>query len=118
MKHLKGCFYLGCRGGCPVLGGIFVFLLEIGSSVNSPWRSAQLIPNGSVLLFFNVGLYVWDQYNSNCRNITVRGNWVNWTKKDGTVAGAWNGNNCGTIEGWSDNAWQALIGPDFAEGLY
>ena len=66
----------------------------------------------------NVGLYVWDQYNSNCRNITVRGNRVNWTKKDGKVAGAWNGKNCGPIEGWSDNDWQAPIGPDIAEGLY
>ena len=66
----------------------------------------------------NVGVYVWDQYNSNCRNITVRGNRVNWTKKDGKVVGGWNGKNCGPIEGWSDNEWRAPIGSDIAEGVH
>jgi hypothetical protein len=63
-----------------------------------------------------VGLYVWDQYDSNCHSITVRGNRVNWTKRDGNTQGAWNGNNCGTIDGWSDNDWKAPIDESIANG--
>lgn len=59
--------------------------------------------------FTNVGLYVWNQYDSECNNITVMGNEVNWTNKSGNLNGAWNGNNCGEVNNWKDNNWEADI---------
>ncbi|NOY61680.1 MAG: hypothetical protein GXP10_00765 [Gammaproteobacteria bacterium] len=64
--------------------------------------------------FTNVGLYIWDQHNSNCGNITIRGNQVNWTNKAGSKNGVWNKGNCGTITGWSDNDWNANIDASIA----
>jgi hypothetical protein len=59
--------------------------------------------------FTNVGIYVWNQYNTDCNTITVMGNEVNWTNKSGYSNGAWNGSNCGEINGWSNNNWLADI---------
>jgi hypothetical protein len=59
--------------------------------------------------FTNVGIYVWNQYNSDCNSNTVRGNEVNWTNNSGNSNGAWNGSNCGEINGWSNNNWFADI---------
>jgi parallel beta-helix repeat protein len=67
--------------------------------------------------FTNVGVYVWDQYDSNCADNTVRGNRVNYTNKDGNKNPAWNDGNCGTIDGWSDNEWDAPIGEEIAGNL-
>ncbi|MCF6287764.1 MAG: right-handed parallel beta-helix repeat-containing protein [Proteobacteria bacterium] len=66
--------------------------------------------------FTNVGMYVWDQYDSACANITVRGNSVNYTNRDGFKNAGWNGLNCGVIDGWSsDNNWNATIEEEVAE---
>jgi hypothetical protein len=70
------------------------------------------------LPFSNVGVYVWDQYSSNCADNTARGNRVNYTDKNGQKNHAWDGLNCGTINGWSDNEWGAQIGEEIANGLY
>jgi hypothetical protein len=53
----------------------------------------------------NVGIYVWDQYNSSCHSIEVRGNTVDWLNKNGKKNSAWNGGGCGEIAGWNDNNW-------------
>jgi hypothetical protein len=68
--------------------------------------------------FTNVGVYVWDQYNSNCADNAVRGNRVNYTNKDGQDNHRWDGGNCGVIDGWSDNEWGAPIGEEIADGFY
>jgi predicted small lipoprotein YifL len=81
----------------------------------------QLLNNtvyGKQQSFTNVGVYVWDQYDSNCADNTVRGNRVNYTNKDGQKNHRWDGGNCGTINGWSDNEWGAPIGEEIADGLY
>ena len=44
--------------------------------------------------FTNNPLYVWNQYSTQCSNITVRGNRVNWTDKNGALNGGWNAGNC------------------------
>jgi len=51
----------------------------------------------------NIGLYVWNQYTPPCSAITVQGNKVNYKNKNNQSNGGWNGGNCGTITGWSDN---------------
>ncbi len=48
----------------------------------------------------NVGLYVWEQGNVPCSNITVSGNTTNWIDSLGVPNDYWNGGNCGTITGW------------------
>lgn len=53
----------------------------------------------------NVGIYVWDQYDSNCRNIDVRGNNVHWINKGGEANPSYDGGGCGAIAGWDENSW-------------
>jgi parallel beta-helix repeat protein len=62
--------------------------------------------------FTNVGLYVWNQDASSCYNITVQGNAVNWTASNGTKNPSWNAGNCGTVNGWASNNWNATFGPE------
>ncbi len=89
--------------GVAVVGGHHMQLL--GNSIYS-----QQFP------FTNVGLYVWDQYDSACANITVRNNSVNYTNKDGLKNAGWNARNCGVIDGWSSkNNWNATIKENVAE---
>jgi parallel beta-helix repeat protein len=45
----------------------------------------------------NVGMYVWAQQGASCSNVTVTGNKVTWTHKDGFNNPFWDGGNCGTI---------------------
>jgi len=59
--------------------------------------------------FTNVGLYVWEQSGSECNSHEVRGNQVNWFRKDGSHNNAWNSGNCGTVVGWNDNDFGANI---------
>ncbi len=76
----------------------------------------QLIDNkvfGKEQSFTNVGLYVW-LWNGNppgtvCYDHTVSGNEVYWTNKDGVLNHRWDGGNCGSITGWSNNTWGATI---------
>jgi hypothetical protein len=69
----------------------------------------QLINNKVFSQYFsynNIGLYVWNQYTPVCSNITVQGNSVNYVGKNNTPgASAWDGGNCGTITGWSNNTF-------------
>lgn len=44
--------------------------------------------------FTNNPLYVWAQQGASCSNITVKGNRVNWTDKNGTKNNGWNAGNC------------------------
>lgn len=59
--------------------------------------------------FTNVGIYVWNQYDSPCNNHTVINNKVKWTNQKGQDNSKWNGWNCGEISGWSNNEWGANI---------
>ncbi|NOY60080.1 MAG: T9SS type A sorting domain-containing protein [Calditrichaeota bacterium] len=72
--------------------------------------------------FTNVGIYVWDQFNSNCNTIIVSGNQVNWTNSAGNHNPTWNAGNCGPVEGWSNNVRGANIDstilPADLEALY
>lgn len=60
--------------------------------------------------FTNVGLYIWAQANAACSLNEIRGNHVNWTKKDGSKNHRWNGANCGDVDGWETNELNANIG--------
>lgn len=59
----------------------------------------------------NVGIYVWNQYSTTCSGIEVTGNKVKWFKADGAENPSWDGQNCGTITGWSSNDWHATLDP-------
>jgi len=59
----------------------------------------------------DVGVYVWDQYNSACQGHTVQRNKVDWKKNSGAKSGFWNGGNCGAIAGLSTNEWDAVVDP-------
>ena len=58
--------------------------------------------------FTNTGIYVWDQYASSCTDVTVKGNVVDWTNRDGAKNPWWNGGNCAaTTE--TGNDWSASL---------
>jgi hypothetical protein len=59
----------------------------------------------------NVGVYVWRQYPSSCRNITLIGNLVNWTNSDGRRNGFWNGGGCDVVTVGANNNFNAAFGP-------
>ncbi|PZW38681.1 parallel beta helix pectate lyase-like protein [Humitalea rosea] len=62
--------------------------------------------------FTNVGITVWNQYPSACGNITIRGNQVNWTSRDGTPNPYWDAGNCGAVTGIAQNSFSAPLGPE------
>lgn len=62
--------------------------------------------------FTNVGIYVWDQYKSNCSNISVFSNLISWLSKDGSPNPLWSHGNCGTVAGWDSNNTSAHINED------
>ncbi|MGH9630264.1 MAG: NPCBM/NEW2 domain-containing protein, partial [Bryobacteraceae bacterium] len=81
-------------------------------------NNLQLVNNsvyGKRQSFTNVGLYVWNQYGGSCYGITAQGNSVRWTNKDGVTNPSFNGGNCGSINGWSNNFWNASIGPEILD---
>ncbi len=53
----------------------------------------------------NVGIYVWNQYGSECERITVAGNNVQWLHATTGVNAAWDANTCGEVAGWESNSW-------------
>ena len=59
----------------------------------------------------NVGIYVWDRTDVPCSGHEVRGNQVYWRQPDGNPNGAWDGGNCGEIDGWDENDWNADLDP-------
>jgi hypothetical protein len=64
--------------------------------------------------FTNVGISVWNQYASACRDVTVLGNRVRWTGKDGRPNPYWNAGNCGPVKGESDNTLDAPLTAEIA----
>lgn len=58
----------------------------------------------------NVGVYVWNQYSTECATITVSGNQVNWTSSTGRPNHWFNGGGCSGVDR-SDNEFGAEIGP-------
>lgn len=51
--------------------------------------------------FSNNPLYVWAQAGAGCGNITVRGNRVNWTDRNGNKNNGWNAGNCSNVS-WEE----------------
>jgi len=49
---------------------------------------------GKRLPFANVGLYVWNQYDSECADNIVEGNIINYINKNGMKNPCWNAENC------------------------
>jgi len=64
---------------------------------------------GRQLPFSNVGLYIWNQYKSGCSNNTISGNQVKWINSAGKENDKWNAGNCGAVQGWDTNIWNANI---------
>lgn len=52
----------------------------------------------------NVGIYVWNQADSECSGHTVAGNRIHWVKADGSRNSFWNAGNCGPVDGSNDTA--------------
>lgn len=72
----------------------------------------QIINNkifGRQLPFSNVGLYIWNQYKSDCSINTISGNRVKWINAAGKESDKWNGGNCGAVTGWDTNICNANI---------
>ena len=59
--------------------------------------------------YSNVGLYIWNQYNTACSLNTISGNQVSWKNSAGTENDGWNSGNCGAVSGWSANTFNAPI---------
>jgi nitrous oxidase accessory protein NosD len=59
--------------------------------------------------FTNVGMSVWNQYAPSCYGVTVQNNSIKWTNSSGVSNGGWNAGNCGTVNGWATNNWNAPI---------
>ncbi|MCI0426297.1 MAG: right-handed parallel beta-helix repeat-containing protein [Actinobacteria bacterium] len=51
----------------------------------------------------NVGIYVWDQYETECRAVEVSGNVVQWQDSDGAANALYDAGNCGLVSGWELN---------------
>lgn len=65
--------------------------------------------------FTNVGIYVWNQYQTPCHAIAIENNQVNWTNRHGRKSHRWTPGNCGPVAGWNANAWNAQIDPQALE---
>ncbi len=65
----------------------------------------------SAVPWSNVGIYVWNQYDSSCGDVEVSGNQVNWTAAGGYENAWWSGGGCGSVN-LSGNNWSASVGPD------
>ena len=59
----------------------------------------------------NVGIYVWNQSDSECSGHEVRGNRVQWLREDGNANPSWDPGGCGPIAGWDANDWNATLDP-------
>lgn len=67
--------------GIAVAGGQHMLIANnFIRSVSYPWS--------------NVGMYVWDQYDSSCSDVTVSGNDVEWYNSSGVRNDFWDGGNC------------------------
>jgi hypothetical protein len=83
----------------------------IGVAAGSEIRVLDnLIYASDELSWSNVGMYVWNQYES-CGYVEVSGNQVNWTAGNAF----WNGGGCDLDE--HGNNWDANVGPSIWGGL-
>jgi hypothetical protein len=83
----------------------------IGVASGQNIRVADNLIYSAAQSWSNVGLYVWNQYDSACSDIEVAGNQVNWTAAGGYSSGFWSGGGCSNVSVY-DNDWDAPIGPD------
>ena len=68
---------------------------------------------GQARLYSNVGIYAWAQ-GTDCSDIEISDNTIDFHKQDGTNSAWWNGGNCGPITGLdttNTNSWQTPIDP-------
>jgi hypothetical protein len=104
---------LGDGGGSHQLveGNVLVNPGQVGIGVASGYdiavRGNRIF--SSAVSWSNTGLYVWNQYDSECDDITVAGNQVNWTASGGYSNGWWDGGGCSNLS-VHDNDWDAPIG--------
>ena len=64
----------------------------------------------------NVGIYVWDQYDTDCEAIEVRGNVVEWYNSAGEVNPFYDAGNCGEVAGWHLNDSSDDLGELLGQG--
>jgi hypothetical protein len=104
---------LGDGGGSHQLveGNVLVNPGQVGIGVASGYditvRGNRVF--SSAVPWSNTGVYVWNQYDSECDDIEVVGNQVNWTASGGYSNGWWEGGGCSNLS-VHDNDWDAPIG--------
>ena len=108
-----GGIMLGDNGGSYMIArdNILVNPGQYGIAIASG-TNIQIINNkifGKQLPFSNVGLYIWNQYKSDCSMNTISGNQVKWINAAGKENNKWNSGNCGAVPGWETNIWNANI---------
>lgn len=47
--------------------------------------------------YSNVGVYVWNQYNHPCADITIVGNTIKWINSKGVLTNTWDAGNCKNV---------------------
>jgi hypothetical protein len=85
----------------------------IGVAAGSEIRVLDNLIYASGEPWSNVGMYVWNQYES-CGYVEVSGNQVNWTAGNGQPNSFWNGGGCDLDE--HGNNWDANVGPSIWGG--
>ena len=105
---------LGDAGGSHqyVEGNVLVNPGQVGIGVASGFGMTvrDNLIYSSALSWSNVGLSVWNQYDSACYDVVVVGNQVNWTAAGGYENPHWEGGGCSNLT-IQDNDWHAPIGP-------
>jgi len=108
-----GGIMLGDQGGSYVIAqdNILVNPGQYGIAVASG-TNIQVLNNkvySAQQSFSNVGLYIWNQYNTSCSLNAISGNQVSWKNSAGSENDGWNAGNCGAVSGWGTNAFNAPI---------
>jgi len=108
-----GGIMLGDNGGSYMIAedNILVNPGQYGIAISSG-TNIQIINNkifGRQRPFSNVGLYIWNQYKSNCSMNIISGNQVKWINAAGKENDKWNAGNCGAVTGWDTNIENANI---------
>jgi parallel beta-helix repeat protein len=108
-----GGIVLGDNGGSYMIAAdnILVNPGQYGIAIASG-TNIQIVNNkifSRQLPFSNVGLFIWNQYQSNCSMNTISGNQVKWINAAGKENDKWNAGNCGFVAGWDTNILNANI---------
>jgi hypothetical protein len=78
------------QAGIGVAGGKDISVVDnIVYSESFPWS--------------NVGIYVWDQYETQCTAVEVTDNTIQWLNSQGIVNALYDAGNCGAVSGWDSN---------------